>query len=141
MPAPRFKNFIRRADKSVPPTGATRCGVHGDLKALLDPTSEAAAKVAMDMPAVMIKTVRYVGSSEGASPADAMGVKAHALYAFLMASARLDLVNACHDRGKEFLVVHRTGPADPAHRSHGGEGEGMRSLASWRHYQWQRKWR
>lgn len=113
MPAPRFKNFIRRADKSVPPTGATRCGVHGDLKALLDPTSEAAAKVAMDMPAVMIKTIRYVGSSEGASPADAMGVKAHALYAFLMASARLDLVNETnfmvpYDDAKKFLQIERT---------------------------------
>lgn len=113
MPAPRFKNFIKRADKSVPPTGATRCGVHGDLKALLDPTSEAAASVAMDMPAVMIKTIRYVGSSEGASPADAMGVKAHALYAFLMASARLDLVNETnfmvpYDDAKKFLQIERT---------------------------------
>ncbi|MGE6743307.1 RepB family plasmid replication initiator protein [Allorhizobium pseudoryzae] len=113
MPAPRFKNFIRRADKSVSPTGATRCGVHGDLKALLDPTSEAAASVAMDMPAVMIKTIRYVGSSEGASPADAMGVKAHALYAYLMASARLDLVDetnfmVSYDNAKKFLQIERT---------------------------------
>lgn len=113
MPAPRFKNFIRRADKSVPPTGATRCGVHGNLKALLDPTSEAAAKVAMDMPAVMIKTIKYVGSAQGASPADAMGVKAHALYAYLMASARLDLVNettfqVAYDDAKAFLQIERT---------------------------------
>lgn len=113
MPAPRFKNFIKRADKSIPPTGATRCGVHGDLKALLDPTSDAAAKVAMDMPAVMIKTIRYVGSSAGTSPAEAMGVKAHALYAFLMASARLDLVNETtfqvpYEDAKKFLQIERT---------------------------------
>lgn len=113
MPAPRFKNFIRRADKSVPPTGAMRCGVHGDLKALLDPTSEAAAKVAMDMPAVMIKTIRYVGSPEGASPADAMGVKAHALYSYLVASARLDLATetsfqVAYDDAKKFLQIERT---------------------------------
>lgn len=113
MPAPRFKNFIKRADKSVRPTGATRCGVHGDLKALLDPTSDAAAKVAMDMPAVMIKTIRYVGSSQGASPAEAMGVKAHALYAFLMASARLDLVNetnffVAYEDAKKYLQIERT---------------------------------
>jgi hypothetical protein len=113
MPAPRFKNFIRRADKSVPPTGATRCGVHGDLKALLDPTSEAAAQVAMDMPAVMIKTIRYVGSAAGTSPAEAMGVKAHALYAYLMASARLELVNetafqVSYDDAKAFLQIERT---------------------------------
>jgi Initiator Replication protein len=113
MPAPRFKNFIKRGDKAVPLTGATRCGVHGDLKALLDPTSEAAASVAMDMPAVMIKTIRYVGSSEGSSPAEVMGVKAHALYAFLMASARVDLVNETnflvpYEDAKNFLQIERT---------------------------------
>lgn len=113
MPAPRFKNFIKRADKTKPPTGATRCGIHGDLKALLDPTSEAAARVTMDMPAVMIKTIKYVGASEGASPAEAMGVKAHALYAYLMASARLDLVNETthqvpYEDAKKFLQIERT---------------------------------
>jgi hypothetical protein len=83
------------------------------LKALLDPTSEAAARVTMDMPAVMIKTIRYVGSSEGASPAEAMGVKAHALYAYLMASARLDLVNetshqVAYEDAKKYLQIERT---------------------------------
>lgn len=113
MPAPRFKNFIRRADKSAPPTGAERCGVHGDLKALLDPTSVEAAKVAVDMPGVMIKTIKYVGASEGRAPAEAMGAKAHALHEFLMASARLDLVKETCFRvpfadAKKFLGVERT---------------------------------
>ncbi|RVL94717.1 replication initiation protein [Sinorhizobium meliloti] len=113
MAAPRFKNFIKRADRSVPPTGATRCGVHGNLEALLDPTSAEAAKVAMDMPAVMIRTIKYLGSSEGSSPAQAMGVKAHALYAYLMASARLELANATnflvpYEDAKKFLQIERT---------------------------------
>jgi hypothetical protein len=93
MPAPRFKNFIRRADRTAPPNGAWRGGVHGDLAAVLDPESQEAAKVSVDFPAVMIRTIKYVGASEGKSTAEAMGVKAHALYEFLMASARLELAN------------------------------------------------
>ncbi|KQV41936.1 replication initiation protein [Rhizobium sp. Root1204] len=91
MPAPTFKNFIRRADRSIPLTGATRCGVHGDLKSLLEPRSDRAACVAVDMPGAMIKTIKYLSASRGESPAQGMGTKAHAMYEFLMAFARKDL--------------------------------------------------
>lgn len=65
MPAPRFKNFIKRADRSAPLIGATRCGVHGDLKTLLEPTSGRAVRVAVDTPGVMIKTIKYISASRG----------------------------------------------------------------------------
>lgn len=113
MPAPRFKNFIRRADRSVPITGATRCGVHGDMKSLLNPTSDEAARVASDMPGVMIKTMKYVSSPDGRSPAEAMGIKAHAMYEFLIASARMDLIKQTSftvpfATMKKFLRIDRT---------------------------------
>lgn len=113
MPAPRFKGFIRRADRSVPVTGATRCGVHGNLEWLLDPASEDAARVAVDMPGVMIKTIKYVSSSQESSAAKAMGTKAHALLEYLMAFARSELTNETTFRvsfadAKKFLRVDRT---------------------------------
>lgn len=113
MPAPRFKNFIRRADRNTILTGAHRCGLHGNLKSLLDPTSDEAARVAVDMPGIMIKTIKYVITKKEELPRKEMGAKAHALYEFLMASARLDLVEETSFTVpfadvKKFLGVERT---------------------------------
>lgn len=93
MPAPRFSNFKPRRVRTAsnPVIGADRAGVHEDLAAMLDPLAERAADVSVERPAAMIHALRYAGAGEGAAPGRALGVKSHALYEFLMASARLEL--------------------------------------------------
>lgn len=93
MPAPRFSNFKPRHVRTAsnPVIGADRAGVHGDLVAVLNPLSERAADISVERPAAMIHALRYAGAGEGAAPAEALGVKSHALYEFLIASARLEL--------------------------------------------------
>ncbi len=89
-----MRNSFRRRPKTAPPiTGMTRSGVQGDLAALLDKERSEKEDPRVDRPAVMIHSVRYVGATEGETPAKAMSAKSHALYEYLMASARKGLVN------------------------------------------------
>jgi hypothetical protein len=91
----------RSARKNDVIVGADRRGFQGAEETLVD--IELAEKTCprFERPAVMIETLRFVSAREGSEPAEAMTVKAHALYEYLMASARLQLE---HQDGQEFRV-------------------------------------
>jgi hypothetical protein len=86
-------SFRRRPATAKAITGAVRSGIQGDLSALLDPVRSEKEDPRQDRPAAMIRSLRYVGATEGATPAEAMSAKSHALYEYLMASARKTLVD------------------------------------------------
>ncbi|GMB82742.1 hypothetical protein NN6n1_35250 [Shinella zoogloeoides] len=81
-------SFHRRPSSQAPLTGADRSGIQGDLSAVLDKTRIEKEDPRAERPLVMIRSLRYVGETEGATPAAAMSAKSHALYEYLMASAR-----------------------------------------------------
>lgn len=81
-------SFHRRPGDKAPITGADRNGIQGDLSAVLDKTRIEKEDPRAERPLVMIRSIRYVGETEGATPAAAMSAKSHALYEYLMASAR-----------------------------------------------------
>ncbi len=106
------KTYIR--NKNGGKTGADRAGVQGDLSAVLDPTREN-EDPRVERPAIMIRSLRYLGESEGATPAAAMTPKSHALYEYLMASARLEITDATklshrvsYDDAKAYLETNRS---------------------------------
>lgn len=84
-------SFHRRPANKPPITGADRIGVQGDLSAVLDKSRAEIEDPRVERPLVMIRSIRYVGDTEGATPAAAMSAKSHALYEFLMASARTQI--------------------------------------------------
>lgn len=115
MPAPRFSNFRTRLERRAvrPGTGASRVGVRGDLAALLDPKSERASDISVERAAVLIRTFRYADAADSTAPTEALGVKSSALYEFLMAHARGDLVGETEftvpfSAAKAFLQVTPT---------------------------------
>ncbi len=115
MPAPRFSNFRTRSQRRAarPGSGASRVGVHGNLAALLDPKSEQAADISVEHAAVLIRTFHYADAADSAVPKQALGVKSSALYEFLMAHARRDLVGQTEftvpfSAAKAFLQVTST---------------------------------
>ncbi|WP_117191003.1 replication initiation protein [Rhizobium terrae] len=83
--------FHRRPADKAPITGADRSGIQGDLSAVLDKTRIEKEDPRAERPLVMIRSLRYVGETEGATPAAAMSAKSHALYEYLMASARTQI--------------------------------------------------
>jgi len=83
--------FHRRPAAKPQITGADRLGVQGDLSAVLDKSRVEKEDPRVERPLVMIRSVRYVGETEGATPAAAMSAKSHALYEYLMASARTQI--------------------------------------------------
>jgi hypothetical protein len=87
-----MRNSFHRRPASKPPiTGADRNGIQGDLSAVLDRARVEKEDPRAERPLVMIRSVRYVGETEGATPAAAMSAKSHALYEYLMASARTQI--------------------------------------------------
>ncbi|MDX1216277.1 RepB family plasmid replication initiator protein [Sinorhizobium medicae] len=84
-------SFHRRPPTKAPITGADRVGVQGDLSAVLDKSRVEKEDPRVERPLQMIRSIRYVGDTEGATPAEAMSAKSHALYEYLMASARTEL--------------------------------------------------
>ncbi len=84
-------SFHRRSAANTPITGADRNGIQGDLSAVLDKTRIEKEDPRAERPLVMIRSLRYVGDTEGATPAAAMSAKSHALYEYLMASARTQI--------------------------------------------------
>ncbi|NKL63326.1 RepB family plasmid replication initiator protein [Rhizobium leguminosarum bv. viciae] len=91
----------RSARKNDVIVGADRRGFQGAEEALVDIELAEETCPRFERPAVMIETLRFVSAREGSEPAEAMTVKAHALYEYLMASARLQLE---HQDGQEFRV-------------------------------------
>lgn len=85
------KSFHRRPSNQIPITGADRNGIQGDLSAVLDKSRSEREDPRVERPLVMIRSIRYVGETEGATPAAAMSPKSHALYEYLMASARMKI--------------------------------------------------
>jgi len=83
--------FHRRPADKAPITGADRSGIQGDLSAVLDKARIEKEDPRAERPLVMIRSLRYVGETEGATPAAAMSAKSHALYEYLMASARTQI--------------------------------------------------
>ncbi len=81
-------SFHRRPSNQAALTGADRNGIQGDLSAVLDKMRVEKEDPRVERPLVMIRSIRYVGETEGATPAAAMSAKSHALYEYLMASAR-----------------------------------------------------
>lgn len=115
MPAPRFSEFKPRIERRAARrgTGASRTGVRGNLAAMRDPRSDKAADVSVKRAAVLIKTLRYAGGSDGAAHVPTLGVKSHALYEFLMAHAGRVLADQTDftvplSAAKAFLQVTRT---------------------------------
>ncbi|MDX0494062.1 RepB family plasmid replication initiator protein [Sinorhizobium medicae] len=86
-------SFNRRPADKAPITGADRSGIQGDLSAVLDKSRVEREDPRVERPLVMIRSVRYVGETEGATPAAAMSAKSHALYEYLMASARTQIAS------------------------------------------------
>ncbi|MGV2114292.1 RepB family plasmid replication initiator protein [Agrobacterium salinitolerans] len=84
-------SFRRRPTTQRSITGAERTGVQGDLSAVLDKNRAEKEDPRVERPLVMIRSIRYVGETEGATPAEAMSAKSHALYEYLMASARIEI--------------------------------------------------
>jgi hypothetical protein len=84
-------SFRRRSTTQRSITGADRTGVQGDLSAVLDKNRAEKEDPRVERPLVMIRSIRYVGETEGATPAEAMSAKSHALYEYLMASARIEI--------------------------------------------------
>ena len=114
MPAPRFTDFTPRIERRAARgrTGTSRTGVRGNLAAMCDPRSDKAADVSVKRAAVLIKTLRYAGGSDGAAHVLTLGVKGHALYEFLMAHAARDLADKTEfavtfSAAKAFLQVTR----------------------------------
>lgn len=87
-------SFHRRPSDKTPITGADRSGIQGDLSAVLDKTRIEKEDPRVERPLIMIRSVRYVGETEGATPAAAMSAKSHALYEYLMASARTQIATS-----------------------------------------------
>lgn len=86
------KFAFRRRPASAPKiTAADRNGIRGNILDGHDDNRPLGKDPQVDKPAFMINQIRYVGAHEGTSPAEAMTPKAHALYEFLMASARVEL--------------------------------------------------
>lgn len=81
----------RRSSRHRPVTGVDRRGIQGDLAAALDKSREA-EDPRVERPAAMIRALRYLANTTGAGPAEAMTAKAHALYEYLLAVARLEIV-------------------------------------------------
>jgi len=94
-----FQRRTTRKDNVI--VGADRRGFQGAEEALTDVQLAEETCPRFERPAVMIETLRFVSAREGAEPAEAMTAKSHALYEYLMASARLQLE---HQDGQEFRV-------------------------------------
>ncbi len=94
-----MRQFMARRGKHAKPiTGADRNPIQGDLSAVLDPVRAEKEDPRVERPAVMIKSLRYVGATEGSTPAEAMSAKSHALYEYLMSSAQLELKTVTEHR-------------------------------------------
>ncbi|MGO6692534.1 RepB family plasmid replication initiator protein [Rhizobium johnstonii] len=105
----------RSASKNNIVTGADRRGFQGSEEALVDVELAEETCPRFERPAVMIETLRFVSAREGSEPAEAMTAKSHALYEYLMASARLQLQRQdAHEfrvpfaDAKSYLGIERT---------------------------------
>lgn len=94
-PQPMRRNFgfRRSASGKEQITAADRQGVRGDIRLQFDAARPVNQDPEIDRPAFMIRHIQYVGASEGTTPAEAMTPKAHALYEYLLASARTDIAD------------------------------------------------
>ncbi|MBB6510942.1 hypothetical protein F4695_004334 [Rhizobium soli] len=85
----RFFHRRTRAKKNVL-TGADRRGYQGSREAMTDYFT-GVEQPRVERAAVMIRTMKFIRSGEHKAPAAGMTAKSHALYEFLMASARIEL--------------------------------------------------
>lgn len=81
--------------------GKDRSGLQGPRGSLTDIDLAERTNPRLERPAVMIETIMFVAAREGADPAEAMTAKSHALYEYLMASARVEMED---NPGQEFHV-------------------------------------
>lgn len=95
--------------------GEDRTGFQGPKEALTDIELAERTNPRIERPAVMIETLRFVAAREGADPAEAMTAKSHALYEYLMATARLEMEGSAGQEfrvsfaaAKEYLGIDRT---------------------------------
>lgn len=101
----------RRSSRHRPLTGADRRGIQGDLAAALGESREA-EDPRVERPAAMIRALRYLANTAAAGPVEAMTAKAHALYEYLLAVARLEIVAKSEHRvsfadARAYLSVDR----------------------------------
>jgi hypothetical protein len=105
------KPFHRKSQTAT--TAVERSGIQGDLSAVLDKERVKNEDPRVEKPAILIRSLRYLGASEGDTPAAAMTAKSHALYELLMASARIELNKTSEHRvsfadAKAYLDVDRS---------------------------------